>query len=955
MPPIVYLIDGHALAYRTFYALTRSAGSGFLTRQGEPTAGVYGFTSVLLRLLEQEHPEFLAVAFDTGRTFRDDLFPEYKATRAKMPDELRPQIERIRQLVDAFNIPRLELENYEADDVLGSAARQLVSRDLGVKIITGDRDLLQLVSKRVIVNLPGKTLADSKDYLPEDVFEYLGVRPEQVVDYKALVGDKSDNIPGVAGIGEKTATSLLQAYHDLDGIYAHLAELPAAVARKLEAGRQSAELSQKLARIVIDLDVPIDLEKARSENFDPGRVEALFRELEFRSLLTRLNALTGRHSQAPGAEQPTPGAKGQQLALFPSGKLPGSAEQSLVAGSPAGQLSSLGEPRLAGEAERQVILVDSTEKLEALVSHLASAQILSFDTETTGTDPMRAELVGISLALEPGLGYYLPVGHAGAQQLPLPQVLEALHQPLADPALPKAGHNLKYDLVMLRRYGLRPAGLAFDTMIAEWLSNPASRNLGLKNLAWVRQNIHMTSIEELIGKGKKQISMAEAPVEQAAAYAAADAEVVLRLLPELQDELKARGVLDLFSRVEMPLVPVLADMEMAGVALDTLFLQRMSGELESRLAEIEGQVYAGVGGPFNLNSPQQLSEALFQRLRLAPPDRTARTASGFFSTSAEVLETLRGQNPVVDLVLEYRELAKLKSTYLDALPLQVNPLTGRVHTSFNQTGSVTGRLASSDPNLQNIPIRTEIGREVRKAFIAAPGHVLISVDYSQVELRIAAHMADDQAMIDAFRQGLDIHTATAAAIYGTPLETVNKDQRRRAKAINFGLIYGMSPFGLTRYADLTLGEAEDFVRAYFQQFPGIKAYLDGIRRSATEQGYVETLLGRRRYFPGLRNLSDRNQRNREEREAINAPIQGTAADIMKLAMLGVPPALKESGLAARLTLQVHDELVLECPADQVAATVAVVRQVMEGVFPLKVPLLTEARAGMNWGQMDPLL
>lgn len=935
MPPVLYLIDGHALAYRTYFALTSGSSSGFRTRNGEPTAGVFGFTSVLLRLLEQEHPEYLAVAFDTGKTFRDDIFPAYKGTRAKMPDELGQQIERIRQLVDAFNIPRLELEGYEADDVLGSVARQAVQRGLGVKIITGDRDLLQLVDDRIVVSLPGKSLSDSKDYFVEDVVAYLGIRPDQVVDYKALVGDTSDNIPGVAGVGEKTAVSLLKQYNDLDNLYAHLDELSPAVRKKLEAGKESAYLSRKLAAIVTDLNVPLDLEQARTDAFDPRQVETIFRELEFRTLMARLNSLLR-------ASNKTSTTTVQQLSLF--GEQP----------SQTAALHVQVDERTA--PERRAVLVNSAEALQELVRRLEDARSISFDTETTSTDQMRAELVGIALAVEPGEGYYIPVGHASelGTQLPLAQVLEALKKPLGDAKIPKVGHNLKYDYVVLKRYGLTASPMTFDTMIAEWLINPASRNLGLKNLAWVRQNIKMTPIDELIGKGKKQISMAEVPIDQAAAYAAADAEVVLRLIPELEDELRERQAEALLRDIEMPLLPVLAHMEMEGVALDVSFLQQMSAELSQRLGEIERQVYEAVGMPFNLNSPQQLSTALFDTLKISPPDRTAKTSTGFYSTSADILESLRGQHPVIDLVLEHRELAKLKSTYLDALPLQINPLTHRVHTSFSQTGSVTGRLASSDPNLQNIPIRTEIGRQVRKAFIASPDHVLLAVDYSQIELRIVAHMANDQGMLAAFRAGQDIHAATAAAIFGIPLESVDKDQRRRAKAINFGLIYGMSPFGLTRYADLTLAEAENFVSEYFRQFPGVKAYLDGIRRLAAEQGYVETLLGRRRYFPALKSLSDRNQRNREEREAINAPIQGTAADIMKIAMIRLPPALEEARLGGRMILQVHDELVLECPRQELTRTAAIVQQVMGEAYTLSVPLLTEARWGLNWGEMQPL-
>jgi DNA polymerase-1 len=931
MPPTLYLIDGHALAYRTYFALTRGTTSAFTTRSGEPTAGVFGFTSVLLRILEQERPDYLAVAFDVGKTFRDDLFSDYKGTREKMPDDLKSQIERIRQLVDAFNIPRLEVDGFEADDVLGSVARKAVEQGLTVKIITGDRDLLQLVESRIVVNLPGRSLSDARDYMSEDVVDYLGVRPDQVVDFKALVGDKSDNIPGVAGVGEKTAISLLESYDDLDGVYAHLEDLSSGVRKKLESGRESAYLSRKLAQIVTDLDVELDLEQARPDHFNPPEIEAIFRELEFRSLINRLTTVEQMYGKASQT-------KGAQLSLFPT------ADKAEASEAPA------------SASVIQAKLVDTPQALRELVERLKTAKMIAFDTETTSTDQMRADLVGISLAVEEDLGYYIPVGHLPGlgMQLPLETVLEALRGPLTDPKISKAGHNLKYDFVMLARYGLRVSPLTYDTMIAEWLSNPTSHNLGLKNLAWVRLDYRMTNIEELIGRGKKQISMAEVPVDQAAAYAGADAAIVLRLIPELSRDLENCQATQLFADLEMPLVSVLADMEMAGIALDSQFLAKMSAELSARLAEIESQVYRTAGEPFNLNSPQQLSEVLFDRLKIPPPDRTQRTATGFYSTAAGVLEALQGKYEIIDWVLEYRELSKLKSTYLDALPLQINPGTKRVHTSYNQTGSVTGRIASSDPNLQNIPIRTEIGRQVRQAFVAEPGYTLLSVDYSQVELRIVAHIAGDEAMLSAFRAGQDIHAATAAAIYGVPLEAVSKEQRRHAKAINFGLIYGMSAFGLTRSTDLTLAEAEDFVEAYFKQFPGVKRYLDSARRQATEQEYVETLLGRRRYFPGLKNQSNRNIRNREEREAVNAPIQGTAADIMKIAMLRVPQELKNAGLSGRMLLQVHDELVLECPQEELKTTADLVQKVMENAYTLSIPLHTDARFGLNWGEMEPV-
>jgi DNA polymerase-1 len=935
MPPIIYLIDGHALAYRTFYALTRGAPSRFTTRSGEPTAGVFGFTSVLLRILEQDKPDYIAVAFDTGKTFRDEKYPEYKATREKMPDELRTQIERIRELVDAFNIPRLEIEGFEADDVLGSVARKAVEEGLGVKIITGDRDLLQLVQDRIIVTLPGKSLADSKDYRTADVEKTLGVRPDQVVDYKALVGDTSDNIPGVAGIGPKTASKLLAEYENLDNVYAHLDELKPNIRKKLEASRENAYLSYELATIVVTLDIPLDLEQARPDAFDPERVEGLFRELEFRSLHDRLSELEKQYGLAGHQEQ-------GQLSLF--------TEKSGVV-----RKTGVGA-QISTSLAFETIVVDTTEKLDKLIQTLNQSELISFDTETTSTDQMEADLVGISLAVQPGAGYYIPLGHTGSQnpQLKREAVIEALTPPMTSSGIKKAGHNLKYDFVLLSRNGLRVSPLGFDTMIAEWLIDPTSRNLGLKNLAWVRQGIEMINIEQLIGKGRDQISMAEVPVEKAAPYAAADAAVVLSLLPELTVEMDERNAGSLFNKLEMPLVEVLADMEIAGVALDTAFLSQMSAELNGQIIEISEKIYSEVGEPFNLNSPQQLSTALFDTLEITPPDRTQKTASGFYSTSAGVLESLSGAHPVIDWVLEYRELSKLKSTYVDALPMQVNPRTGRVHTSFNQTGSVTGRLASSNPNLQNIPIRTELGRRVRNAFVASPGNQLVSVDYSQIELRIVAHIAGDQNMKAAFKAGQDIHAATAAAIYDVPLDSVTSAQRRRAKGVNFGLIYGMSAFGLTRYTDLTLAEAEDFMRAYFEQFPGVKSYLENTRRLAAEQGYVQTLLGRRRYFPGLKNQSNRNIRMREEREAINAPIQGSAADIMKMAMLETARALAANKNPARILLQVHDELVLECAKEEAIQTARLVSETMENVYRIDVPLETDARIGSHWAEMEAL-
>jgi DNA polymerase I len=932
MPPTLYLIDGHALAYRMYFALTAGGGSTrWQTSKGEPTAGIYGFARELMRIIEQEKPDYIAVAFDTGKTFRDQIFPEYKGTRAKMPDDLSPQIPRIRQMVDAFSIPRLEMEGFEADDVLGSIALIANGQGLGVKIITGDRDLLQLVNNRTIVYLAG----DDQNYVTdEDVIRKLGVRPGQVVDYKALVGDKSDNIPGVMGIGEKTAISLLQKFGTLDNIYAHIDEVENRWRTKLEQNKDKAYMSYDLARIRTDIKVNLDLEHARADDLDFDSIEALFTELEFRSLIKTLGKLSGKDTSASAPTASSPKA-GQQLSMF------------------APEQQAVQEPRVAnGESNVQVHIVDTPEKLADLAKALNQAKIISFDTETTSTEEMRANIVGISLAIQEGEGYYIPVGHIVGTNLPLKDVMTALQAPMSNPKIGKIAHNAKYDYIVLARNGLRVTPLTFDTMLAEFIVDPGSRNLGLKNMAFVKLGEEMTHIEDLIGKGKKQITMDQVAIESAAPYAVADAETTLRLMPIIQAELQRVNGTRLLEEIDLPLTPVLADMEMSGISLDLPFFVETGKRLEKRMAEIEKQVYEKAGKPFNINSTQQLSDVLFKDLGLEPPDRGNKTASGHYSTAAGVLDLLRGKHEVVDLVLEHRELAKIKSTYVDALQAALNEDTGCVHTSYSQTGAVTGRLSSINPNLQNIPIRTEEGRRIRNGFVAGRDHVLLSVDYSQIELRIVAHMAQDEAMLAAFRAGEDIHTTTAAAIYGVPEDQVTKNMRRRAKSINFGLIYGMSVFGLTRYTDLTLAEAEEFVKAYFKQFPGIKKYLDGIRKLAAQQGYVETLLGRRRYFPALQGKQNVQVKNREEREAINAPIQGTAADIMKIAMLKIPPALKAAGLKGKMLLQVHDELVLEVPEKELKKTARLVQEVMSDAYPLSIPLSTEARYGKNWGDMQ---
>jgi DNA polymerase-1 len=903
----------------------------FSTRQGELTNAVYGFTSMLLAVLRDEQPDYIAVTFDVGRTFRHEEYPPYKAHREAMPEELATQLQRINEMVEAFSIPVFTAEGYEADDVLGTLAHQAAQQGVETLIVTGDTDTFQLIDENTQVLTSRRRYSDTVIYDETGIQERYGLKPRQIIDYKGLVGDSSDNIPGVRGVGKKTATQLLQKYGSIEAIYEHLDEVESPRFRKaLEEGRDDAFLSKHLATIVTDVPLELDLEACRVAEYDHDRVTNLFRELEFRSLLKRLP-----HPRQP--EGP------QQLALF----------EEVEAAAPAA-LSAVPTVQAVAAGYRTV---DSQEALEDLVEELARSAAFALDTETTSTDAMAADLVGIAVALTKngeGQAHYIPVGHAhgAGSQLPLDYVLDKLRPILEDDRVAQYAHNAKYDLTVLARHGIDVKGLTFDTMIAEWLIDPASRNLGLKNLAWARLGVEMTPITFLIGKGKNQITMDRVPIEQVTQYAGADVDMTYRLVSLLEPELKEKELWALFTEVEMPLVPVLVEMEMKGVALDVSFLQDMSGLLQGRLATLEKEIQDQVGYSFNVNSTQQLSDALFIKLSL-PTKGLKKTASGHYSTAAAVLERLKDQHPVIGLILEQRELAKLKSTYVDALPQLVNPNTGRVHTSYNQTGTVTGRVSSSDPNLQNIPIRTELGRQVRRAFVAGEGSVLLAADYSQVELRIMAHISQDPTLLEAFRRGEDIHTSTAAAIMGVPAEAVTPEMRRLAKSVNFGLSYGQGSHGLAQQTGLSHEEADRFIKNYFARYPKVKEYIERTKRQANEQGYVETLLGRRRYFPELKREKVRGHIiAAAHRMAINAPIQGMAADILKIAMLRLHRVLHERNLKSRMILQVHDELVLEVPEDEIDTVTPLVKGIMEDAFKLDAPLKVDVKVGKNWLEME---
>ncbi len=909
------LIDGHGLVYRAYHAMTPNLA----TTKGEPTNAVFGFTLMLLEVLRLYRPDQIVMTFDTGRTFRHELSADYKAHRPSMPDDLRVQMDRIRQMVEAFDIPIREVRGFEADDVIGSLATRAATGGYDVTVVTGDSDLLQIVGDRIEVVTPRayNNFSETRTYDVAAVRERYGFDPPLVPDYKALVGDTSDNIKGVPGIGEKTAKALIAQYGPIEAIHEHRDALKPKVRQALEEHFTAALASKRLATIRRDLDVDLDLGEPEGD-YDRERVLKLFRELEFNRLVGRVpSAWCAGSVAAPAAPQPV-------------------------------------------AVEYTSVAVTDRAGLDALAAELRSGRPFAVDVESTALDPIRADLVGIAIATDPEHSYYIPVGHREGPQLDLATVKAALGPLLADERLPKYAHHGKYDLIVLRRAGMDLRGVEFDTMLAAYLRG--EHTVGLKELAFTRLGIEMQPIEELIGRGRAQITMDEVDIARATAYAGADVHVTYRLVEPFREGLRERGLERVFREIELPLVTVLADMEMIGIALDSDYLRGLSGKVEEVLRERERQIYELAGHEFNINSTQQLAKVLFEELGLKG---TKRTQTGY-STNQDVLEDLRDKHPIVAAVLEYRQLGKLKSTYIDSLPEMVNPETGRVHTSFNQTIASTGRLSSVSPNLQNIPVRTEIGREVRRAFIAdnrSPKRLfpheeslLVGADYSQGELRLLAHFSGDENLIAAFRRGEDIHRRTAALVYNVPLDEVTPDQRRIAKSANFGIIYGLSAYGLARDTGMPVAQASRFIDAYFKQYPKVQGYLGGSREHAEREGYVASLSGRRRYIPDI-NSPNPTKRGAAERMAINMPVQGTAADLMKEAMIRMHAALVDEGLLSKLLLQVHDELVFEAPRSELEALTALARRIMLGVGEdagLIVPMEVEVKVGPNWGDMEPV-
>ncbi len=921
------LIDGHSEAYRAFYAMSRS---GLAVRAtGEPTGAVFGFLRQLLLILRQRQPDFLVVAFDPGHTFREDLFASYKATRDRMPDELYRQIERIQQILDAMHICHLTVEGYEADDVIGTLAAQGQAAGMQVLVKTGDRDLFQLATDhvRVLYTSP----RGEQEYDTQAVQARFGVAAGQFTEMKALQGDSSDNIPGVPGVGEKSAAKLLQQFGSIQQLFDRIDEVKGPKLRQnLLAHQDQVAVNLKLVQIVQDMNITLDWETTRPYHPDRRAVTQLLRDLDLNAILETFN------------------------------------EQFLQTDLFTTPLMDDGETLAAARMRRTsgYRCIQNRVDLEDLVTQLASAEVLAFDFETNSTDPMTAEAVGLALSWAEGQAAYLPVGHRHGVQLDWADIGLALKPFLTDTQRIRVAHNAKFDLLIARRLGLEPAEPIHDSMIMAWVMDPGRRRIGLKDLALQELGCSMQPLKDLIGSGRAQITMGEVAIEQAAAYASDDAAQTWALYVHFRALLQDQDLWSLYLTMEQPLIRLLADVETRGIMLDKDYLLDLQQEFAQRLSALTQRIYSLVGHEFNLRSPQQLGQALFsdQGLKL-PATGIKRTKAGGYSTAAGVLEDLalrvkgldEHQNDALQAILAYRRLHKLQSTYVDALLAQLPKDSARVHTSFNQAGAATGRMSSNNPNLQNIPIRTEEGRRLRRAFVAPAGCVLVTADYSQIELRVLAHVSGDRRLVQAFEDDQDIHAITAAELFAVPLTDVSQEQRSLAKTINFATIYGVSAFGLSSRTDMSRTEADEFLDRYFMTYPKVDRYLQETRELATTHGYVETLTGRKRMFPELQNPSlPKQQRHAIERAAINAPIQGGAADIIKVAMINLEHELAARGLQSMLILQVHDELVLEVPDTEKDTVGALTRQTMESAFQLKVPLKVDVKIGTNWRDLLPV-
>lgn len=903
------IFDGHALVHRGYHAIPYLS-----TKDGTPTNAVYGFTMMMLLALRELKPDYVAVAWDApGKTFRHDDFKDYKATRKKADQELYDQLPITKEVISAFNIPLLEHSGFEADDIIGSLSKQYEDK-VDVVIVTGDMDELQLVSDKTTVFTMRKGFSDTFIYDEKAVHDKYGVTPEEFIVYKALKGDTSDNIPGVSGVGDKTATDLVSKYQTLDNIYKHLDDLKPAVRNKMEAGKDSAYLSEKLSTIKRDMKLDFDLKDSVIHEYDRKKVYDLFHKLEFRTLLSKLPAEKITDEQT--------------------------------------ELSQESEQKIATKYNRTHLksvkyhLITNLAELKDLSKKLKAQKLISFDSETDSVDEVEANLVGASFSFKEGEAYYVPLAHDELTEIGYEEFIDVIGPILTDKSIGKVGHNIKYDYVVMKQFGIDVAPIAFDTMVAAFLISPIGRAQTLSQLAYEELGISMIDIEELIGKkGKNQLTFNKIAIKEAGQYAAEDADITLRLYNKLKSELDKIGELTkLAKQMEWPLIEVLGDMEYKGVELDVEFLNKLSDKYSTIIEGLQTKIWKIAGGQFNISSPAQLQKILFEKLKI---DSTGlkKTKTGI-STAASELEKLRGKHEIVDMMFEYRELTKLTTTYVDALPKLVKP-DGRIHTSYNQTIAQTGRLSSTNPNLQNIPTRTEAGREIRKAFVAPKGRVFISADYSQIELRLAAALAKDEPMIKAFKSGADIHTATAAEMFGVKQSEVTKDQRYGAKTINFGVLYGMNPHGLSVATGFDYDKAREFIDRYFSLRKGVADYIASVKKFAHDNNYTETIFGRRRPCPDVRS-SNFIIRAAAERAAVNMPLQGTAADMMKIAMINIHKKLPKD---ADLILQIHDELIVECSQEDAKKVGKIVKDEMEKVHKFEVPIEVEVHHGTSWGSL----
>ena len=914
----LFLFDAYALIYRAYYAFIRSPR---FNSKGQNTSAVLGFCNTLQEILSKEKPKYLGVAFDPhGPTFRNEIFPEYKAQREKTPEDILFAVPIIKDILNAMHIPVLMVDGFEADDVIGTLAKVAANEGLDTFMLTSDKDYGQLITDNVRMYRPQHG-GGYEIIGPEQINAKYGIsRPSQVIDLLALMGDAADNFPGCPGVGEKTAVKLINEFGSVDELISHTDQLKGALKKKVEEHVDDILLSKTLATIKTDVPVTLDLEKLEVTEPDESQLRKIFEELEFKTLADKfLNK-----------PKKIPQNVNLQLDLF--AEFPTDSEET--------------EKKSSFESLKTIShdyqLIEKQEDIKKLCDFLLTFDFLSLDTETTSTNPIEAELVGLSFAVRENQAFYVPVpeNHEEAQQ-----VVEIFRPLYENPSILKIGQNIKYDMQVLANYGITLEGDLWDTMVAHYLIQPELRH-NMDLLAEVYLNYKTIHIDELIGpKGKKQRSMRELTPAEVYEYAAEDADVTLKLKRVLEPKLKEVGADRLFHDIEMPLIPVLADMERNGVCIDTESLAETSKAFTQRMNDIEQQIYALAGEQFNISSPKQVGDILFSKLKIV--EKPKKTKTGQFVTSEEVLQTLKGKHEIVEKILDYRGLRKLLSTYIDTLPHLINPKTQHIHTSFNQTVTATGRLSSSDPNLQNIPVRGEDGKEIRKAFIPEPGSLFFSADYSQIELRVMAHLSGDENMIDAFIQGHDIHAATAANIYKVGIDEVTGDQRRKAKRANFGIIYGITVFGLAERLEIDRAEARELINGYFETFPKVREYMEQAKETARQKGYVETFFHRRRYLPDI-NSRNATVRGFAERNAINAPIQGSAADIIKVAMIRIYQRFKEEHLRSKMILQVHDELNFSVVPEEKGRVEAIVKEEMENAYHLRVPLVADAGWGANW-------